>query len=69
MNLLLGALIVVAVTAVTVTAMLLVRRGAPEGSYFSDGEGMERSLHLVDDELRVAGLDLDPPCDAYGNAR
>lgn len=37
-NLLLGALIVAAVTAVTVTAMLLVRRGAPEGSYFSDGD-------------------------------
>ncbi len=34
----LGALIVVVATAVTVTAMLLVRRRAPEGSYFSDGD-------------------------------
>jgi hypothetical protein len=37
-NLLVGGLIVIAVTAVTVTAMLLVRRRAPEGSYFSDGD-------------------------------
>jgi hypothetical protein len=38
MNLLLGILIVVAVTAVAITAMLLVRRRAPEGSYFTDGD-------------------------------
>ncbi len=38
MNLLLGGLTVIAITAVTVTAMLLVRRRAPEGSYFSDGD-------------------------------
>ena len=38
MNLLWGLLIVTAVTAVTVTAMLGVRRRAPEGSYFSDGD-------------------------------
>ena len=38
MNLVWGALIVLAVTAVAVAAMLLVRRGAPEGSYFSDGD-------------------------------
>jgi hypothetical protein len=38
MNVLEGSLIVVAVTAVTVTAMLLVRRRAPAGSYFSDGD-------------------------------
>lgn len=38
MNLLVGALIAVAVTAVTVTAMLLVRRRAPSGSRFSDGD-------------------------------
>jgi hypothetical protein len=37
-NLLLAAGVVVVLTAVTVTAMLLVRRGAPEGSYFSDGD-------------------------------
>lgn len=38
MNLLWGLLIVVAVTASTVTAMLLVRRTAPVGGYFSDGD-------------------------------
>jgi hypothetical protein len=38
MNLAVGALITAAVTAVAVAAMLLVRRRAPEGSYFSDGD-------------------------------
>jgi len=38
MNLFWGALIVVAVTALAVTCMLLVRRRAPEGSYFRDGD-------------------------------
>jgi hypothetical protein len=37
-NLVWGALVVAAVTSVAVTVMLLVRRGAPEGSYFSDGD-------------------------------
>jgi hypothetical protein len=38
MNVALGALVTVGVTAVAVGAMLLVRRRAPEGSYFSDGD-------------------------------
>ena len=38
MNLVLGALVVLAVTAVTVTVMLVVRRTAPDGSYFTDGD-------------------------------
>ena len=38
MNSWLAVLIVVGATAVTVTVMLLVRRRAPEGSYFSDGD-------------------------------
>lgn len=37
-DLLLALLIVVIATAVAVTIMLLVRRRAPEGSYFSDGD-------------------------------
>ena len=37
-NIVVGALVAVLVTALTVTAMLLVRRRAPEGSYFSDGD-------------------------------
>ena len=38
MNLVWGALVIIAVTAVAVTAMLLVRRSAPDGSYFADGD-------------------------------
>jgi amino acid transporter len=38
MNIVWGFLITAAVVAVTVSAMLLVRRRAPEGSYFSDGD-------------------------------
>ena len=38
MNLLYGFLIVAGATTVAVAAMLLVRRRAPEGSYFSDGD-------------------------------
>ena len=38
MNLLFAALIVAATTAIAVTAMLFVRRRAPEGSYFADGD-------------------------------
>jgi len=38
MNLLLGIGIVLAAAATAIAAMLLVRRRAPEGSYFSDGD-------------------------------
>lgn len=38
MNVALGALLLLVVTAITVTAMLLVRRSAPAGSYFTDGD-------------------------------
>ena len=38
MNVVWGLLLVVVVTALSVTVMLLVRRRAPEGSYFSDGD-------------------------------
>jgi hypothetical protein len=38
MNLFWAALIVVTIAAVATTAMLLVRRRAPEGSYFEDGD-------------------------------
>jgi hypothetical protein len=37
-SLLWAGLVVVAVTAVAITAMLFVRRRAPEGSYFEDGD-------------------------------
>ena len=38
MNLLVGLGVLVVVTALTTASMLLVRRRAPEGSYFSDGD-------------------------------
>ena len=38
MTLAVACLIVVGVSAVAIAAMLLVRRGAPEGSYFEDGD-------------------------------
>ena len=38
MNIVWAALIIAAVTAAAVSAMLLVRRRAPEGSYFEDGD-------------------------------
>ena len=38
MNLLVGLAVVLLVTSVTVAAMLMVRRRAPEGSYFADGD-------------------------------
>ncbi len=38
MNLVWGFLVIAAVAAVAVSVMLLVRRRAPEGSYFSDGD-------------------------------
>jgi hypothetical protein len=37
-NVALGLVILLVVTGIAVTAMLLVRRGAPEGSYFTDGD-------------------------------
>jgi hypothetical protein len=38
MNVVIGFAITIAITALAITAMLLVRRGAPEGSYFTDGD-------------------------------
>ena len=38
MNVVLGVLAVLVLTALTTAVMLLVRRRAPEGSFFSDGD-------------------------------
>jgi hypothetical protein len=38
MNIVWAALIIIAVTAIAVTLMLLVRRHAPDGGYFNDGD-------------------------------
>jgi hypothetical protein len=37
-NILIGAAVIALVAAMGISAMLLVRRGAPEGSYFTDGD-------------------------------
>jgi uncharacterized iron-regulated membrane protein len=37
-NIVIGAVVVALVTAMSITAMLLVRRGAPDGSRFADGD-------------------------------
>ena len=38
MNILWGALVTLAVSGAAIAAMLLVRRGAPDGGYFADGD-------------------------------
>ena len=38
MNVVIGFVVAIVTTAITITAMLLVRRRAPAGSYFSDGD-------------------------------
>ena len=38
MNLFWSVLVIIAAVALAVSAMLLVRRGAPEGSRFTDGD-------------------------------
>jgi hypothetical protein len=38
MNVLLSVVVVVVVAALAITALLVVRRGAPDGSYFADGD-------------------------------
>jgi hypothetical protein len=38
LNVAIGALLILGITALAVTAMLLVRRHAPEGSFFADGD-------------------------------
>jgi hypothetical protein len=38
LNIVIGAVVIAVTCGVAVTVMLLVRRGAPDGSYFSDGD-------------------------------
>jgi hypothetical protein len=38
MNILVAVLVIAAATAVAIAAMLVVRRNAPDGSYFHDGD-------------------------------
>lgn len=47
MNLVWAILITTAVTAVAIACILLVRRGAPEGSYFQDGDRAASRVAIV----------------------
>ena len=68
MNLLWGFLVTAGVAALAISAMLLVRRRAPEGSYFKDEPlAVERALR-IDGALAAIGGDLRIPCNAEGNA-
>src|SRR5215213_569578 len=51
MSLVWAVLIVAATTALAVTVMLLVRRGAPEGSRFRDGDRASRRVRRARDGL------------------
>lgn len=51
MNVLLGLAVVLVVTAVTVTSMLMVRRRAPEGSYFADGDRASGVFGVLDRDV------------------
>jgi hypothetical protein len=57
--------------ALTMLLLLLVHFNDPhgEGAGQLQPTAMERSLRVIDAELVVAGLDLNPPCDSDGTAR
>jgi len=60
------------VTAVlTMLLVLLVYFNNPHGEGLGQLQptAMERTLRLIDAELVVAGLDLEPPCESDGTAR
>jgi hypothetical protein len=52
-SLLWAGLIVIVVTALAITAMLLVRRGAPAGSYFEDGDRAAGVFGVLATELAI----------------
>jgi hypothetical protein len=66
------AMLIGTVTSVIVSMLLLL---SFLDNPFHDGFGglqpvaMERSLVLIDQAMVIAGVDVEPPCDAAGNAR
>jgi 4-amino-4-deoxy-L-arabinose transferase-like glycosyltransferase len=70
MNLVVGALVVLVTTAVTVTTMLLVRRKAPEGSWFSDGDRASGVFGVLATGFSVIlGFIIFLSFEAYDNSR
>src|SRR3954451_23305050 len=65
-----AALLVAAVSAVAVAAMLLVRRSAPEGSYFEDGDRAAGVFGVLATGFAVlAGFVVFLPFESYGTPR
>ncbi|HKH08917.1 MAG TPA: hypothetical protein VKA62_08210 [Agromyces sp.] len=57
--------------ALTMLLLLLVHFNDPHGGGVGQLQptAMERTLRMIDAELVVAGLELNPPCDDDGTAR
>ena len=58
MTLLFAGFVIVAVAAVAVAAMLLVRRTAPEGSYFADGDRARMTSDLGSMNVTLHASDI-----------
>ena len=56
---------------ITLLLLLLVFFDHPHGSGVGrlQPTAMERTIGLIDGQLKVAGLDVTPPCDEHGNRR
>jgi hypothetical protein len=66
-SLLMGGVTIV----ITLLMLLLVFFNHPHGAGVGrlQPTAMERSLHLMDAEIQVVGLNLTPPCDDDGHPR
>jgi amino acid transporter len=66
-----GVLMGSVTVVMTVLLLLLVFFDHPHGGGVGRLEptAMQRTLHLIDAQLAVAGVDVTPPCDAHGEAR
>jgi hypothetical protein len=70
MSLLWSTVILAAVNASTITAMLLVRRRAPEGSYFTDGDRASGVFGLLAGGFAIfAGFIIFPAFTTYDQSR
>ena len=70
MSLLWGLVILLAVNVVTIAAMLLVRRRAPEGSYFTDGDRASGVFGVLAGGFAIlAGFIIFPAFTTYDQSR